>query len=430
MKHSAIAVLALAVLAAAGCQKTETKTISVNVKVDESKIEAAGVPSPESYDVKLSNFSTGVAVDVKTENGIATATGIVPGVYSVTVSGVQVQDGFNYTIAGSESNVSLLNDNDEVTITVDAVKEAALIFKEIYYAGCKFPNIDPATGEPIKDEETGEVATSTYFRDQFYEIYNNSTGVVYADGLCIAETLYTNYDNSTVYEWPIENADQYVFTSMIWQIPGEGTSYPIKPGESFVIAQWGTNHKADNLTSGYSPVDLSGAEFEAVEKETTTWNGIVLTDNPAVNLVRAVNSLPYAAPQWLTSVGGSRYILFKPSEPLKNENFIEATNNDMGQYGAIAREIPISEVLDAVQSVDGETGMTLLGLPTVLDAGGIWCSGWYVGESIARKIKETREDGTIVYQDSNNTTNDFEVKTDPQVRRNGAKVPSWNTWIK
>ncbi len=430
MKHSAIAVLALAVLAAAACQKTGTKTISVNVKVDESKIEAAGVPSPESYDVKLSNFSTGVTVEVQTENGIATATGIVPGVYSVTVNGAQTKDGFTYTIAGANSNVSLLNDNDEVTVTVDAVKEAALVFKEIYYTGCSFPNIDPDTGEPIKDEETGKEATNTYFRDQFYEIYNNSTGVVYADGLCICVTIYANYDNSLVYEWPIENANQYIFTSMIWQIPGEGTTYPVQPGESFVIAQWGTNHKAANLTSGYSPVDLSGAEFEAVEKETTTFNGIVLTDNPAVNLVRAVNSLAYTTPQWLTSVSGSRYVLFKPAEPLKNENFIEATNNDMGEYGAIAREIPIGEVIDAVQAVSDETGMNILGLPTALDAGGIWCSGIYVGESIARKIKETREDGTIVYQDSNNTSNDFEVKTDPQVRRNGAKVPSWNTWIK
>ena len=405
MKHSAIAAMAFAVLAAAGCQKTEgTKVISVNVKVDETKIEAAGVPSPESYDVKLSNFSTGATVELQTENGIATAEGIVPGVYSVTVSGTQAKDGFTYTIAGTESNANLLNDGDEVTVTVDAVKEAALVFKEIYYTGCG----------------------DWYFRDQFYEIYNNSTEVAYADGLCICETLYASSDKTIIYEWPIENADQYVFAKTIWQIPGEGTTYPVQPGESFVIAQWGTNHKAESLSKGASPVDLSGAEFEAIEKETTTTTGIVLTDNAAVNMAKVVEA-GYAMPQWLTSVSGSRYVLFKPAEPLKNEDFIVATNAD---YNGKGREIPISEVIDAVQAVSDEAGMSFLGLPTVLDAGGIWCSGMYVKESIARKIKETREDGTIVYQDTNNTTNDFEVKTDPQVRRNGAKVPSWNTWIK
>lgn len=395
--------MVLAVLAMVGCQKTGTKTISINVKVDETKIAAAGIPSPESYEVKISNFATGSVIETTTENGLATATGIVPGVYTVTVSGSQNQGGFIYTIAGSESNASLLADGDEVTVKVDAVKEAALVFKEIYYTG-------------VKD---------FYFRDQFYEIYNNSTEVVYADNLCIAETIFASYDKSIIYEWPIENADQYVFVKVVWQIQGDGHSYPIKPGESFVISQWATNHKAESLSKGVSPVDLTGAEFEAIEKESTAPSGLVLTDNPAINMKKVIQA-GYAMPQWLTSVSGSQYIIFKPSKPLKNEDFITATNAD---YNGVGREVLISDVIDAVQTVSDETGMNVLGLPKVLDAGAIWCSGQYVGESIARKIKETRPDGTKVYQDSNNTTNDFEVKKDPQVRRYDAKVPSWNTWI-
>ena len=403
MKHSAITLMVLAVLAMVGCQKTGTKTISINVRVDEAKIAAAGIQSPDSYDVTVSNFATGSTIEAKTENGLATATGIVPGVYTVTVSGSQNQGGFTYTIAGSESNASLLADGDEVTVKVDAVKEAALVFKEIYYTG-------------VKD---------FYFRDQFYEIYNNSTEVVYADSLCIAETIFASYDKSIIYEWPIENADQYVFVKVVWQIQGDGHSYPIKPGESFVISQWATNHKAESLSKGVSPVDLTGAEFEAIEKESTAPSGLVLTDNPAINMKKVIQA-GYAMPQWLTSVSGSQYIIFKPSKPLKNEDFITATNAD---YNGVGREVLISDVIDAVQTVSDETGMNVLGLPKVLDAGAIWCSGQYVGESIARKIKETRPDGTKVYQDSNNTTNDFEVKKDPQVRRYDAKVPSWNTWI-
>ncbi len=396
--------MVLAVLAMVGCQKTGTKTISINVKVDETKLVSAGIPSPESYGVKISNFATGSVIETTTENGIATATDIIPGVYTISVSASQNQGGFTYTIAGSESNVSLLADGAEVVVRVDAVKEAALVFKEIYYTG-----VDPA---------------NFYFRDQFYEIYNNSTEVVYADGLCIAETVFANYDKSIIYEWPIENADQYVFARVIWQLPGDGKTYPVQPGESFVIAQWATNHKAENLSKGLSPVDLTGAEFEAIEKE-TTFNGILLTDNPAINMKKIVQA-GYAMPQWLTSTDGSRYVLFKPSKPLKNEDFITATNAD---YQGTAREIAISDVIDAVQAVNNESGMSVLGLPTALDAGAIWCSGSYVGESIARKIKETRPDGTKVYQDTNNTSNDFEVKKDPQLRRYGAKVPSWNTWI-
>lgn len=280
--------MVLAALAAAGCQKTGTKTISINVKVDETNIAASGIKSPDSYDVTISNFATGTAIEAKTENGLATATGIVPGVYTVTVSATQNEGGFTYTIAGSESNASLLADGDEVTVKVDAVKEAALVFKEIYYTG-------------VKD---------FYFRDQFYEIYNNSTEVVYADSLCIAETVYASADKSIIYEWPIENADKYVFVKVVWQIQGDGHSYPIKPGESFVISQWATNHKAESLSKGVSPVDLTGAEFEAIEKESTAPSGLVLTDNPAINMKKVIQA-GYPMPQWLTSVSGSQYIIFK-----------------------------------------------------------------------------------------------------------------------
>lgn len=408
MKRTIFAIMAIAALAAVSCTK-ETKTISVNVTVDESKLTDAGIPSPESYDVVLTNFATGAAFEGVTENGSAAFGGLVPGTYSATVTGLSSKDGFTYTISGSGSNLNLLNDGDEVKVAVEAVKEAALIFKEIYYTGCH-----TATDQ-------------TYFRDQFYEIYNNSTETVYADGLCLAETIFANYDYSVFYEWPIEHPDQYIFCDTVWQIPGDGTSYPVKPGESIILAQWGTNHKAENLTGGTSPVDLSGAEFEAIEKESTTWNGITITDGPAINMKQVIDADGYQTPQFLLSVSGTTFVLFKPTEPLKNEDFITATN---AEWGGTAREIPISCVLDAVQAVGDETRLSTLGMPTVLDAGAIWCEGIYVTESIARKVKDTREDGTVVYQDTNNSSQDFEVKKDPQLRRNGAKVPSWNTWIK
>ena len=413
MKRSAIAFVAMAALLAASCQK-EAKTVSVTVNIDETKLTEAGIPSPDSYSVTLTNFATGVSIETATENGVASAAGLVPGLYNITATAVQGKDGFSYTITGALNDVNFLNDGEEATVSVDAVKEAALVFKEIYYTGCRFAT----------DDEGG---SSTYFRDQFYEIYNNSTQTVYADGLCIAETIFANYDYSVFYEWPIANPENYVFCDTVWQIPGDGTTYPIAPGESIIIAQWGTNHKADNLTKGTSPVDLSGAEFEALEKESTTWSGITLTDNAAINMKQVIDADGYQTPQWLTSVSGTTYIIFKPSEPLKNEDFITATN---AEWGGTAREIPISEVIDAVQAVADETRLSTLGLPAVLDAGTIWCDGIYTSQSIARKVKETREDGTVVYQDTNNTTNDFEVKNDPQIRRNGAKVPSWNTWIK
>ena len=176
-----------------------------------------------------------------------------------------------------------------------------------------------------------------------------------------------------------------------------------------------------------SQVDLSGAEFEAVIEESTLWNGIVLTDNAAINMEKTVNSTGYNMPQWLTSVSGSSYVIFNPSTPLKNDEFILASNVE---NTVAAREIAIADVLDAVQAGSDETRASTLGLPTVLDAGFQYLGASYLGKSIARKKTGETEDGRPIFQDTNNTTNDFEIFDTPQVRRYDVGVPSWNNWIK
>ena len=414
-----IALLAIAGAAIISCTKeNKVKTISVSAEISEENVEE-GLPKPETYEVTFTNTSTMQSVTVESENGTAVATGIIPGLYTVSAYGSAVSGGYSFTYTGTATNVNFAADNDKVTLKVSAVKESALVFKEIYYSGC--------TVVPPSEEDSWG---TTYFYDQFYEIYNNSSETVYADGLCFGITVFADYKFETIYDYDIADKDKYIFMQVIWQIPGDGATYPVKPGESFIIAEWATNHKAENLAQDKSPVDLSGAEFETFIKAGTLWNGITLTDEAAINLERVVDAAanPYL-PQYLTSVSGACYVLFKPSKPLVNSDFIVPTNAtpSINNY---AREVLISDVIDAVEAISDETRVKVLGLPSTLDAGYIWCSNTFSGESICRKIKETKEDGRIVYQDTNNTCNDFEVSTTPTIRRNGAKVPSWNTWNK
>ena len=388
------------------------KTVDITVTVDESGIEA-DVAKPDSYTVTATNTATTTAVTAKTENGKATFTGLVPGIYSVGVDAVTVSEGRQYVFTGSEGSVNATA-STAVTVKVSAAKESALVLKELYYTGCK----------------NGEGEWDTYFRDQFWEIYNNSTETVYADGLCLTalSNTYSSYDFSVFYEYDIANPEKYLFVKTVWQIPGSGTQYPVKPGESIVVAQWATNHTSDNLGTANS-VDLTGADFEAILGETTLWNGTVITDNPAINMSRVVES-GYATPQWLISVGDDALVLFKPSQPLVNENFVVCTNYE---YAPDAREILRSDVLDIVQWRTNEAdGLKAGGLfaPKEFDAGFVFLGSTYNGKSVSRKPAYTREDGTVVYQDTNNSTNDFVINDKAVVRRDGAKVASWNTWAK
>jgi len=416
--------LFLAALCAIAClcscdemEKDKIKTVNVKVTVDESKLDNV---KPESYTVTLTNTANAVPTVVTTENGIAMAS-VVPGVYNVVVSASITEDGFSYSVTGNASAVSFLEENDEVTVAVQLVKESQLIFKELYYSGCTYK-----TGEV---DNEGNESTDMYFRDQYYEIYNNSNEVAYADGLCITQLIYADYGYTTIYDFVVPDADasDYVFIQDAWQIQGSGTEYPIQPGESIIIAQWAANHKAENLTKGGSPVDLSGADFEAIEQGGPLSTGFVITDGPAVNMKFAVNTKSWKMPQWLLSCSGTFFVIFKPEGELRQDNFLIPTNDDYTQV----LEIPIAEVLDAVQAIEKEADIPLIRTNALIDAGYIWLTDSYTGKSISRKVAEEKlANGSAKYVDTNDTCNDFEINDTPVIRRNGAKVPSWNTWNK
>lgn len=334
----------------------------------------------------------------ETENSTASFMSVVPGLYGVSVLATASDGGKSYNYSGSASSVEISAEGQTIKVPVTVAESSALVLKEIYYA---------CSGD-------------YYIREQFYEVYNNSDATVYLDGLCIAEVDYYNQVDKAPYNFQIENPQNYVFAGDVWQIPGDGTSYPLQPGESAVIAQWATDHSMESLNPGSAIGDLSSAEFEALTGETTVGT-TVITDNAAINMEHPV--MAYSLAQWLTSVGGATRVIFYPEHELNSENMIAAE----GLYGG-AREIPVEWILDGVNAVPDETMIQYKGLPDNIDAGTIWTGEAYCGKSIARKISETREDGRIIYMDTNNTTNDFEVMDKPEIRRNGAKIPSWNTW--
>lgn len=47
----------------------------------------------------------------------------------------------------------------------------------------------------------------------------------------------------------------------MWKFPGNGTEYPLAPGESCIISQFAANHQLD-IYNPQSPIDGSSSEFE------------------------------------------------------------------------------------------------------------------------------------------------------------------------
>src|SRR5574344_2442098 len=199
----------------------------------------------------------------------------------------------------------------------------------------------------------------------------------------------------------------------VWQVPGDGNDYPVKPGESIIIAQGAQNHHALRPAS---PVDLSGAEFE-----TFIVNQTVNPDNPnSINMDLRVDFNVFGT-QWLVTVFGGAYAIFIPEETIDNTTWVTPKGSS-----SKAKEVLIETVIDAVEIVNNATKITQKRMPTSLDAGATYTGATYTGKSVSRKIKSTMPDGRIVYMDTNNSSEDFQVNSKAVVRSNNAGAPSWS----
>jgi hypothetical protein len=392
-----LSVLILAALFAA-CDSPE-KVAPVTVSVSVSLPDVLDEFKPTQYTVGFTNFSDQSVVEVSANIGDPVSITVLPGIYTITAKAEKKsgQDDFLYT--GSIVNTEVMVDGKSYAIDLQVVLQSALIFKELYYTGGK-----TASG-------------GNYFRDQFYELYNNSDEVLYLDGLVFG-TLFPNVATANLPTWDMPNPDDYVVYQWAWQIPGRGNEYPLQPGESAVISQWATDHTVEKLNP--LSINLSTSEFEGFIAV-----GTIVTNEAAIDMELIYRTSSMASmPQWLSSVFGCAYAICYPDETTNLTPSALVTQVGNSTQGL---PVPIRTIVDAVELVDNAEKVQLKRVPQILDAGVTYVGETYAGKSVARKIKETK-DGRNIYQDTNNSTDDFSVQETPTIRRNGAKRPSWSTW--
>ena len=388
----------------------EPISMGIGITLDKSD----DIPAPASYRVKLNNYAENIQVIKEVAAGdVLNFSDVIPGIYTISVSGESYVGDFRYIFNGNLSNVNVIQDGVKFSMEMAAAKSGNIIFKEIYYCGSKIGG------------------KTSYFRDQYYELYNNSSQVQYLDGLCIGN-INPAGTSSIKYVWNRENQEDYIYFQTIWQIPFDRENpdnklYPLQPGESVILAQMAHDHRAANLNPD-CPVDLSGAEFEFYLKTTA-----YTKDNPAHNMIDAFWKLTTS--WWLVTVNGGAFAIFYPDEQMASvmyepdyENIYSGSWVTPVGYSTKGKDVPIECIIDAVELMQNESKITQKRMPAILDAGATWVGGTYLSKSVSRKISEIMEDGRVVYQDTNNSLEDFQVNDKPVPRRDGAKIPSWNTW--
>ncbi|SEM01022.1 Protein of unknown function [bacterium A37T11] len=344
--------------------------------------------------ITLTNAVTGVSASQESDaSGLASFSSLLPGNYNISVSkNLSSAEALAQTgregelfLSASLSNYAIPAEGGSYEIQLAGSNTGGFVLKEIYFSGA------PASG--------------SYSNDQFYEIYNNSSSTLYADSLCIGDVVGSPYLSASSKPSGFKSDDKNVYFINLMMITGDGRTYPVEPGKSILIARSAINHHSDPSGNPQSPVDLGTgvADFEVYREESGRD-----TDNPDVPNLKILYFATATLFDWIPYVFGPSIVIFKHPDPAGLPYIVEPGANTTRTYP----QLPVSYVIDAVDCISKGAPAEFKRLPVSLDAGYQSASNSYSGESIRRKVKTTVNDRKLL-QDTNNSSNDFELISPP-----------------
>jgi len=391
--HLLIAFLVITAIGMQACKKSGSDTPALSYTVTLSYPDNYAETKASNATVTLTNSTTNVKSTATTNaEGVATFTGILPGNYQLSAAKT-LDAATALALTGFDTEVflnaaatnQLISADGGASLQLQGSKVGGLVFKQIFYTGTKTP------------------ANGNYSADQFYEIYNNSTDVIYADSLYLGESGGTPGISSASIPFAFSRTAGNVYVQNVWMIPGTGKTYPVQPGASIIISSNAINHKTDAGGNANS-VDL-GAGISDFEGYVSSTGRDV--DNPAVtNLELTYYGL--STNNWLATVFGPSMVIFRTKDINALPKLAEPGSTNPRLY----IEVPGADVIDAVDCLANANAVNFKRFPSALDAGFMYCSASYVGESVIRKVRST-VNGRKILQDTNNSSSDFTVSTTP-----------------
>jgi len=317
------------------------------------------------------------------------------GLFRISVSDRNGLDIFNATV----DRFSFSGSSSELSLNLKHTKAGSIIIKEIYCGGCR------------KDPQEG-----TYQADKYVIVHNNDVEVQYLDSLSIGYILPYNAtatnqflkydaDGNTIYP------DYAPIADAVWQIQGDGTKFPLQPGEDAVIV---INGAIDHAATYPLSVNLNKKEYFV------TYN-LNFFPNVMYHPVPGNNIQSDHILNCLTKLGIGNALAFSMNSPAvvlykakgvaldeflqKDGSVIDVPNSQ----GAKVLACPLDWVLDAVEVFNGASSSNSKRFPDVLDAGAVYLSNTNCGYTLMRNTDEelTAESGYEVLKDTNNSSEDF-----------------------
>ncbi len=325
-------------LAFAACDKEDTisfTSIQVNMEMPTS-LEGKNAVLQNTI-LTLINVNSGVETIYELGSSTILPFDLEDGLYHILVVGEVQYNTENATgeqvfktetVRAAYENVKVVGGKMDMEINLFLFKESTgFVISEIFFAGTRTPE------------------NKAYRRDTYIEIFNNTSEVLYADGLCIANTEFNTMHLRNELS-PDIRAD-YTGVAYVYMIPGDGIEYPIEPGEAFVLCDQGIDHRTENSNS----LNLSGAKFEWFDGEAYD------LDVPEVtNLIQVVSSSKVYWP--LNDRGLTSYILFKMDDVTPKQfandftysyEYVNNTIKPSKMMSVSTWKVPNDKIIDAVE---------------------------------------------------------------------------------
>ena len=360
-------------------------TLTVNVTIPETYTW----DDVTSYNVVAVNRLTGVGVQgIKLADGIYTIL-VEPGEYNVKA----LFETNEINLSAQKAEVSVYNPVVTIQMSAEESLTSALVIKEFYTAMCKH-------------SETNK----NYMFDQFYEIYNNSAKVQYLDNCLLANTEVAANTKTVFWGDNDEVNKEVAVKSYVAAWVGDGTTYPLEPGQSVVVAFQAQDHINTGETPNTNTIDLSKADYE-INISDFQDEYVANPDVPDLTIVAkpGTQTLKFG----LIPAFGAGLILAQVDDV---EAYVADQANWKTKPEGTDQEpylmIKYKDIQDAINIVNNAETNRRVVLPATVDAGMIWNSANYNGMGFTRKVDYT-VNGRAVYKDTNNSSEDFEAEAKP-----------------
>ena len=386
-----IIVFAAAALLLAGCMDLGTPYAPESLsRLTVTAVYPAGFETRSGATVSIENVASGATYEMITEAGATASISLPDGVYRVAVSDRDGLDVFN----GNKDRVVLQGKDLSLDLSLTHARAGLLVIKEIYCGGC------PKTPEQ-----------GTYQSDQYVIVHNNSSVVTYLDGLCLGAVA--PYNSNANNAWAAADGtlpDFLPILDAIVCIPGNGSSFPLQPGEDAVIALRGA---IDHAATYPLSVNLNNPDYFVLYNPTYFYNQ---TYHPAPgNLIRPERYLEVViktgqSNAYTLSLSSPAFVIFQAQGTDIRDWVLQpgSVRNTPGSSIQMTT-IPPEWVIDGVEVFNGSSSGNHKRLPSAIDAGYVTLSETYKGHTLMRKtdLEATAEKGYEVLLDSNNSNSDL-----------------------